>query len=114
MSHCHSKFSVCFSTIGVTTEKNDKFINEWNHDGQSKLHWVETDFNSFYERCYEFKSDVAVRINWDCNEWTNTYYKHKKVFKKEKIGPNQCYYFAIMVCCEPEWIHFKAVESMDV
>ena len=109
-----SQWSVCFSTIGVTTEKNDKLINEWNHNGDSEVHWISTGFSSYHEECYDFKSDVVVTIKLNCNEWTVTYYKDKEQFKKEKIEPNQCYYLAMLVCCESDLTHFKVVESMDV
>ena len=33
-------FAACFISIGVTTEKNDLLINEWNHDGFEIYDWI--------------------------------------------------------------------------
>ena len=106
-----SRYADCYLSIGVTTEKNDKLVNEWKlgrnafylflHDRRDDKHWIDTGFNSNYKGYTRWKHDQVVTIKLNCNEWMVTYFKDGKEFRKDNIETNKSYYFA-MLCCEDD------------
>ena len=117
---CLLEVARCFASIGVTTEKNDKLINHWDHDGM-KLddHWFENfkegGRNSFYQGCTEWQKDQIITVRLDCDNWTVKYYKDKENtnFKEDKIEANKSYYFAMMVCNLESLTHYQIVQVPD-
>ena len=98
----------CFCSVGVTTMKNDKLINEWSHDGESHVDWIEEGCNSWFEP-HKWPKDVTVTMKLDCNDWTVTYYQDKKQVAKENVEPNKPYFLALLSC--GVYGHFSIVES---
>ena len=86
----------CFASIGVSTEKDTKIINEFKHDGTSTKHWNETGFYSFYQGCSKWADNETITVKLNCNDWTVTYFNDKKQIQKDQIEPNQYYYFMLL------------------
>lgn len=114
-----NKFSNCFSSIGVTTEKNTDLINNWYHRGttENMHYWVpkgRSPFQSHYQDGYYLVLPMTLTIKLDCDNWTVTYYKNKEEFKKDEIKPNQSYYLAMLCCSMAQHTHLSVVESDDL
>ena len=106
----------CFASIGVTTEKNDKLINEWNHDGNCGIHWNpkavnDESISSFYQGCNKWNFEEIVTVRLNCNDWKVTYYVDKKILKTDRIKPERSYYFAMLLCGLERYTYFEVVES---
>ena len=108
-----TKWSSCFASIGVTTDKSVKLVNEWRHDGNSRDHWIDKSgsFNSFFTGCGQWETNETITVKLDCNDWTATYYKDEKEIKKDEIEADKSYYFTMLCCGLAESTHFQVVES---
>ena len=115
--------SSCFASIGVTTEKNDKLINEWHHasnriNGQV-IDWIDsakTGCNSNYQGCPDWgQQGIIITVILNCNDWTVTYYKKDRNFAictaKDKIEPNKCYFFTMLCCAASYHTDCKVMEN---
>ena len=102
-------FAGCFASIGVTTEKNEQLINDWDHRGHDNHHWIRKDkgFQSHWQGCYTLDLPMTVTIKLDCV----TYYRNKTEIKTEAIEPNKSYYLAMLCCTYASYTHLSVVES---
>ena len=108
---CLVRRALCFASIGVTTEKNDKWINEWY--GKGKIQWINKGYNSFCLGSGKWNKDEVITIKLDCNQWTVKYYKDsdKTEFQTDHIEPYKSYYFALLICNLSNWSHYEIIES---
>ena len=104
----------CFKSIGVTTEKNTKMINEFEHHGVDDHDWIQQGYNSFYQGYDDWMPKTVVTVKLNCNDWTVTYYNDNKQFKKDNIEPNQSYYFALMCCDISEFTKVEVIKNVDI
>ena len=85
----------CYGSIGVTTEKNYKTINDTY---RSYSNWIGKGYNSHYSGVGEWKRHHILTVKLDCNKHTVTYYDNNKPIQRDDTAPNKSYYFA-MICC---------------
>ena len=106
-------------SIGVTTKIND----EWIADGVGKngeYKWCDSDTSYFegYDSIPDWKENEIVEVILDLNESMVTYYKIKEdhddkiiihKVKKDKLTPNQTYYFALCIDADKRCGAFECV-----
>ena len=124
--------AMCYASIGVTTEKNDKLINEcvgdWEdqfdeeHQGQNDNLWVDcpnwiiNGYNSYFEvdhRSGGYSKGDIVTMKLDCNDWIVTYYLNEKKYKENDIEPDKSYFMAVVACGRVNNTEFEVVETPD-
>ena len=112
----------CHLSIGVTTEKNYKLINEWKHDYNEidlffadvpvQPSWINEGYNSYWDGYVnKWSQDQVITIKLNCDDWNVTYYKDNKEIKKDKIEPDKHYHFALLCCCRNCNTHLKIEEN---
>ena len=107
----------CYISIGVTTEKNDLLINDWDHDGLAMSDWPVAGYHSHYAGADDmgdkvgWKRDEVVTMKLDCDQSRVTYYRDKEEIKSDKIEPNQSYYPAVLCCGHIEQTHLQIIEN---
>ena len=117
----------CFLSIGVTTAKSYKLINEWKREdnafglyvdstfGSSNYeHWIDQGFNSYWKGYSFWKENQVMTIKLNCNDWSVTYYQDGIQVKNEEIEAGQCYYFALLCCDNDVYTHLKVVETQAI
>ena len=108
----------CYLSIGVTTEKNDKVINDWNSAKiRKRNHWIEDGYNSHFEGNPRISETGAwlygevITAKLDCDQWKVTYFRNNEEIQQDEIEPNQSYYFALMCCANSSYSVLKVVEK---
>ena len=127
---CAAVVSGCFLSIGVTTEKNDKLINEWKNPQNSfdlyadslaldtsipgHLHWFDQGFYSYWKGYGHWNQGEVMTIKLNCDDWNVTYYKDGTQVKYDEIEVNKFYYFALLCCDNDAYTHLKIVETQNI
>ena len=116
--------ATCMLSIGVTTEKSDKLVNEWKHNATALLiwldekacaqQWIKNGFGSFFKGNLNWRKNKVITVKLDCDNWIVTYYRDGKKFKRDDIEPNKSYYFALLCCDQGAYTHLKVVESLNL
>ena len=105
--------TACFASIGVTTEKNNDWINNWAHDGGELYYWFPNKHNnnSHHHAGGKWRKDQIITVRLDCEKWNVIYYDGDKKIKTEDIESNQSYHFALMLCCRSAFTKYQIVET---
>ena len=101
----------CFYNIGVLAERDQTKIKD---EGE----WENTHFSydngytphSFYKGRHYWNYMDVITVRLDCDEWTVTYYKDNEQVQKDKIDGGKSYHFAVNMCVNQNWVHFKIVD----
>ena len=116
--------ATCDLSVGVTTEKNNKLINEWKHnqfefgfvldslnDNDVNEPWIEEGYHSYWDGHGILEKYEIVTIKLNCNNWTVSYFQGKEEIQRDNIKPNRFYHFALLCCGMSSWSHFKTVDT---
>ena len=112
-----ANYPSCFASMGVTTQKSDKLINNWCHDGgNTRGHYLPDDnqYDVYYQGYSQWYKNEIVTMKLNCNDWTVTWFKDKKEIQKKQIEPHKFYYLALMCCGNLRYTHLQIMESEDV
>ena len=107
----HYKTPHCYASIGVTTERNEKLINEPN---KGFGHWItRKGSNSWYEGCGTWKRNDIITIELDCNSWEASYRRNdeEQCIKKDKLEPNKSYFLALFCCADKRYTNMEVVDT---
>ena len=110
-----SRYSSCFASLGITTDKTDKLINEWCHTGGNwSGHWGPMKGHNYhFQGCGMWNKDKVVTMKLDCNAWTVTWFLDKTEITKEAIATNQHYYFVLFTCDKLKYAYFQVVDTPE-